>query len=553
MSQSKIFPIVLALLLTGSLAILTYTTVSAQQDRWTRQFGTSFADRAFDVTTDSLGNVYVVGSTNGKFPGQKRSGGKTDAFLRKYSQAGTELWTRQFGSIGDDRAQAVEVDHKENILVAGAAAEDIPGKASVGGQSGAYVRKFSPAGEDLWLRHFGVQQFSQASGVGVDRQGNVFVVGNIEGNLSGQVGSGSNDAFLRAYNANGEELWSRQFGTKGGDFATSVAVSAPGEVYVVGWNRGEIQQRGAPGQAFMSPFVRKYDGGGHELWSHQVPTDGFARATGAAADAQGNLYMVGWVSGSLSGQRQVARTDAFISKYTGDGKEIWTRQFGTEDEDRVLAVASDWASNAYVVGWTKGLFPGQTGLEPPSVLVRQDGFVRKFDGRGSEVWTRQFGTKMPQSANGVTAIDDGVYIVGETTGSLLGQPNLGVIDAFLMRLVVASSPDALAPLPPPQSPGPEAIPNTPASSDSTPHRETMPPNTPSPIPMPTPAPTRTPDATTVTPSAGGCTAAMANGDWFLGAWIMTVGLWPGLMLTRLIAPGSRRGKRTSNTCREDTP
>jgi len=288
MNNPKRILLIFALLTIGLPGMTARGTVLAQDAEWTIQFGTSFSNRASRVTTDSFGNLYVVGATNGKFPGQQRSGGKIDAFLRKFDPTGTELWTRQFGSIGDDLALAVAVDSQGNILVAGEAGEDVPGKLRVGGLNGAYVRKFSPSGDALWLRHFGIQQLSRATGVGVDRMGNVFIVGNIQGNLPGQVGLGNDDAFLRAYSSDGEELWNRQFGSEGGGFATEVAISDSGEIYVVGWSRNKVQPIGRLEHVVMAPFVRKYDGEGLEIWSRHLPIDGFARATGAAVDAQGS-------------------------------------------------------------------------------------------------------------------------------------------------------------------------------------------------------------------------------------------------------------------------
>ena len=524
---------ILVLLTIGLVEMTILSTVSAQDIQWTIQFGTPFADRANGVTTDRFGNLYVVGATNGKFPGQERSGGKVDAFLRKFDPSGTELWTRQFGSIGDDQALAVAVDTQGNIFVAGEAGEDVPGKLRVSGQNGAYVRKFSPSGEGLWLRHFGVKHTSRATGVGVDRMGNVFIVGNIQGNLPGQAGLGHDDAFLRAYSSDGEELWTRQFGAEGGDFATSVAISALGEIYVVGWSRTKVQPIGRLELVVMSPFVRKYDGEGQELWSRQVPIDGFARAIGAAVDAQGSLYMMGWVSGSLPGQSQLGRTDGFVRKYTVDGREAWTSQFGTDNEDRALGLGVDQAGNTYVAGWTKGVFPGQTGLGPKTFFVRQDAFVRKLDSDGSEVWTRQFGTEMPQSAVSVSAGPRGdMFVVGDTTGSLLGERYLGTIDAFMMKIPG----DPAAPLP-------EPSPDIAASATAV---VPLPESSPAPSQSPTSSPSGQPVTPPVSPdpSGGGCSAApsgKANGEWLIAALFL-----PGIITARILSKGSpdRERKRS---------
>lgn len=161
---------------------------AAQGMDWAKLFGTPFVDHVSGVTTDREGNVYAVGATEGKFLGQTRAGGGLDAYLRKFDGSGEEVWTRQFGSIGHDWARAVAVDGEGNILVAGEAAEDVPGKSRVSGFGGAYIRKFGTDGNELWMRHFGVQPFSQANGVAVDRAGNVFLTGQISGTLPGQTG-----------------------------------------------------------------------------------------------------------------------------------------------------------------------------------------------------------------------------------------------------------------------------------------------------------------------------------------------------------------------------
>ena len=54
---------------------------AAGTEVWTRQFGTSVSDRANGVSVDSSG-VYVAGRTSGTFPGQT-SAGNGDVFVAK--------------------------------------------------------------------------------------------------------------------------------------------------------------------------------------------------------------------------------------------------------------------------------------------------------------------------------------------------------------------------------------------------------------------------------------------------------------------------------------
>jgi uncharacterized protein (UPF0548 family) len=126
---------------------------AAGAEVWTRQFGTAGDDYAYSVSVGSDGSVLVAGYTTGTLPGQS-SAGSWDAFVRKYDAAGAEVWTRQLGTAGDDYAYSVSVGSDGSVLVAGFAGGTLPGQSSAGGQD-AFVRKYDAAGAEVWTRQFG--------------------------------------------------------------------------------------------------------------------------------------------------------------------------------------------------------------------------------------------------------------------------------------------------------------------------------------------------------------------------------------------------------------
>jgi hypothetical protein len=83
------------------------------------------------VAVDGSGNIIVAGSTFGTLPGQTRAG-LSDAFVRKLSPAGAEIWTVQFGSPAADAATGVAVDGSGNIIAAGEAYGALPGHTQAG-------------------------------------------------------------------------------------------------------------------------------------------------------------------------------------------------------------------------------------------------------------------------------------------------------------------------------------------------------------------------------------------------------------------------------------
>ena len=183
----------------------------------------------------------VRGRPRGALPGQT-SWGSWDAFVRKYSPDGTELWTRQLGSPAPDVATRVAVDGAGNIIVAGRTMGSLPGQTRAG-YNDAFVRKLSPEGTELWTRQFGSTLFSEALGVAVDGTGNIIVAGHVHGVLPGQTPVGQDDAFVREFSPEGMELWTLQFGSAAPDEALGVAVDRRGNIAVAGHTMGTL-----PGQ-----------------------------------------------------------------------------------------------------------------------------------------------------------------------------------------------------------------------------------------------------------------------------------------------------------------
>jgi len=116
-----------------------------------------------------------------------------------------------------------------------------------------------------------------------------------------------------------------------------------------------------------------------------------------------------------------------VRKYDGAGSILWTRQFGSADNDYINGLALDRGGNVYVAGYTTGALPGQTSLGAA------DAYVRKYDSEGNVLSTRQFGTAASDFAIAV-AVDGSniVYVAGSTDGALPGQASAGGRDAYVV-------------------------------------------------------------------------------------------------------------------------
>ena len=119
--------------------------------QWTKQLGTSIWDEGKDVTTDSSGNIYVTGITSGGLDGNTNYGSDcnyppcSDIFLVKYNSSGTKQWTKQLGTSSYDSGNDVTTDSSGNIYVTGSTEGGLDGNINSGSYD-IFLVKYNSSG-----------------------------------------------------------------------------------------------------------------------------------------------------------------------------------------------------------------------------------------------------------------------------------------------------------------------------------------------------------------------------------------------------------------------
>ncbi len=411
--------------------IVTATPLAAAEDvgeiDWARQFGTLDSDWPTDVALGPTG-AYVAGDTHAEtllgdpwdaFPGEERTG-SMDGFVVKLDEKGGLQWNRQFGGGEFTSVGGLAVD-ATGVYVAGWTHGALPGEANLG-QIDAYVRKFDPEGSEIWTQQIGTPQTERAYGLALGDHG-LYLVGATNSTSSSAVGGV--DAFVLLLTRDGEETWSRQFGTRAHDSAGHVALDTSG-VYVVGTTSAALVGEAHKGMG--DAFLRKYTHQGDLVWTRQFGTQSEDVGAGVAVDDTG-VYVAGWTWAALPGEGHAGGIDSFLRKFSHDGVVIWTRQFGTETHDTASGIALD-DRGLYVVGSTYGMLAEDVG---PG---RERPFLRAYDRHGKHLWTLQLGeaTGLGEGA-AVAANGTAVYLVGPAAGLLAGEMQLGAFDGFVARVV----------------------------------------------------------------------------------------------------------------------
>ena len=97
----------------------------------TKQLGTTVQDNATSITSDSSGNVYVTGYTQGSLDGNTSAGGG-DLFVLKYNSSGTKQWTKQLGTSASDSGKSITSDSSGNLYVTGSTRGGLDGNTNAG-------------------------------------------------------------------------------------------------------------------------------------------------------------------------------------------------------------------------------------------------------------------------------------------------------------------------------------------------------------------------------------------------------------------------------------
>ncbi|MBF0240669.1 MAG: SBBP repeat-containing protein [SAR324 cluster bacterium] len=171
--------------------------------QWIKQYGTNGDDGGSGIVTDSNGNVYVTGHTEGTL--WESTSGHRDIFVIKLASSdGTSLWVKQFGTNQHDEGNEISVDSNGNVYVTGYTGDAQDSQSNAGGRD-VFLVKYDSVGTKQWTKLLGSTSDDEGMGVTVDSGGNIFATGQTKGGLDGNTYGGASlwDLFVTKYAPDG--------------------------------------------------------------------------------------------------------------------------------------------------------------------------------------------------------------------------------------------------------------------------------------------------------------------------------------------------------------
>lgn len=165
---------------------------------WSTYFGGSADDIATSITTDSLGNYYVVGQTNSNdFPTYSNNpiaffdstyNDGNDGFLAKFNNLGEEQLITYYGGEDWDYFSDIFIDNNQLIFVTGSSSSDNIPFANPN-MSNIYIQEYNNGDTDgillalnedlelVWSSYFGGSTYDGITSLTITNNNKLFIVG----------------------------------------------------------------------------------------------------------------------------------------------------------------------------------------------------------------------------------------------------------------------------------------------------------------------------------------------------------------------------------------
>lgn len=406
----------------------------AQSYEWGGRFGGGGEDVVKRMYVDAEGNSYTTGYFTdtadfdiGNTEYNLTSNGLYDVFVQKTNTDGNLEWAVNIGGNMFDYGTGITADAQGNVYVTGYFDEMVDFDPGAGewlltsqGGGDVFILKLNSNGEFVWAKSIGGLDYEESTAIGVDPNGNVYLLGYLYATVDFDPGlgevlmssSGLSDTFLLRLNNTGDFDYVYTYGGDGIDLALDMVVKNENEIFLSGYFNGTTDLDPRPNETHLVTATDGFAGYAMqinelgEIVNLALTEGGAVNILGIAQDAQNNMVITGNFSGTVNFDPSSGNSDytfsstnaynGFIVKIQHDSTIAWAAQLVSNDP--VFGYDIAIAPDGKVVA--TGFFGGEADFDPnPNsnfILNKQsvnptDAYLWSLDAQGNFLSAYQFG------------------------------------------------------------------------------------------------------------------------------------------------------------------
>ncbi|NUP09345.1 MAG: hypothetical protein HOW73_25105 [Polyangiaceae bacterium] len=287
-----------------------------------------------------------------------------DGFLARFDNNGAFVWKKLIGGTGADDVIDVVRMPDDGVVLSGRFQGSINlggQQLTSAGLDDIFLARFDSAGTHVWSKRFGTSGQDTVRDLAVAPNGNIVMVGELTANIAFGgptiVAAGGKDGYVATMDGAGGHLWTRAFQSGGDEVATTAQVLSDGSVWVAGSFNTAVNVDGLSG-ADLTPtatgqdlLLVRYGASGNYIQGITFNgTDTLFAGTSSVGMDDG-VIIGGTYSGALilggNAAPSAGLSDTFLFKISADGALQWSKKSGGTQNDFLNAVKIGECGNIF--------------------------------------------------------------------------------------------------------------------------------------------------------------------------------------------------------------
>lgn len=277
---------------------------------WYKILGGNHYDRIYDLKSDN-NYFYITGSTSTTLNWDALSitSSTLDFFIAKYDKNGHVKWIKNCAQdIEISSGRSIQIDSEGDVIVTGNFSKTIQFEDSIltsdDDYTDIFIAKFDSSGNFKWAHQMGGYRTDEAIKVRVDKNDNIYLLGNNYDTLTFDNGHTINNktgVFLAKYAPDGTLEWTTNPKNKSSTVGDGLATDSKGYIYVTGMYSDSLFFENDSIYGNRNVFIACYNPNGDNIWAKDVGNDlggYFDHGNDIYIDNDDNIFITGIMGGN---------------------------------------------------------------------------------------------------------------------------------------------------------------------------------------------------------------------------------------------------------------